>query len=451
MPQADPKSSSGQEQQQTAQTVPYPSPYPQQFEDDTIDFYELWITLWNRKWLVIAVTVVAALGSIVYALQLQVIYKAEALLLPPKKKDIQSLNSFGPQLLGNERLTRIDKKDVTGPAADAVFSKFKQNLNSRTLHKKFIQEKGLMEFLAPDKTAETRDEDIYKGFAKLIKLGEKNGSTSLSIEMHDAEIAAQWVNDLIEFIDKETIAMLVEDLRNSIANEIRFIEYTISSKRQMVKQRKQDQVKEIETKIESKRKMAGIRRRDKIVRYTEASQTAKILGIMTGLAQQTKIVETSRGIIQQPLKSEEKTSGASIAQMNVDIATATTPLFFMGYDALMSELHILKSRINDDPFIPGLRDLEEQLNLLDATKSEDPYIEGLRDLQERLALLRSIKFDKEKVKALHIDQAAYPPKSAIKPNRRSIVSLSTVAGLFSGIFLTFFIEFVQKQRKKHSE
>ena len=94
MPQADSKSSSGQEQQQTIQTVPYPSPYPQQFEDDTIDMYELCIILWKRKWLVIAVTVAAALGSVVHALQQQHVYKAEALLLPPKAKDIQSMNFF---------------------------------------------------------------------------------------------------------------------------------------------------------------------------------------------------------------------------------------------------------------------------------------------------------------------------------------------------------------------
>ena len=70
MTQTDSQSSSGQEQQQTAKIAPYPYPYPQQFEEDTIDLYELWITLWNGKWLVIAVTVVVALGSIFFALQL---------------------------------------------------------------------------------------------------------------------------------------------------------------------------------------------------------------------------------------------------------------------------------------------------------------------------------------------------------------------------------------------
>ena len=85
-------------------------------------------------------------------------------------------------------------------------------------------------------------------------------------------------------------------------------------------------------------------------------------------------------------------------QMNVDIATATTPLYYLGFEALSSEISVLESR-----------------------KSDDPFISGLRDLQEELALLRSIAFDKKNIRAIHIDQAASPPKYAIKPNRRMFV------------------------------
>jgi len=136
--------------------------------------------------------------------------------------------------------------------------------------------------------------------------------------------------------------------------------------------------------------------------------------------------------------------------MNVDIATATTPLFFIGYDALEAVLINLKLRSIDDPFIPGLRDLQEQIYLLRSIKSDDPFIKGLRDLQENLALLRSIKIEEEGMHAVTIDQAAYPPKNPIKRNRRLIVSLGTVVGLFSGIFLVFFVSFVQKQNETHS-
>ena len=93
MAQTDSKSSFGQKQQQTAQMTPY----PQQFEDETIDLYELWITLWKRKWLVIAVTVVVGIGAVFYSLVIPRVYKAEVLLLPPKLKEIHSLNVLGLQ------------------------------------------------------------------------------------------------------------------------------------------------------------------------------------------------------------------------------------------------------------------------------------------------------------------------------------------------------------------
>ena len=99
MPVTDSKPTSDNPQTQAPQNVQYAAPYPQQFEDDTIDLYELWITLWNKKWLVIAVTVIAALGSVVYALLTPKIYKAEALLLPPRSKD--------GELYTNELLSKV--------------------------------------------------------------------------------------------------------------------------------------------------------------------------------------------------------------------------------------------------------------------------------------------------------------------------------------------------------
>jgi len=97
MPKTESNPSAETDQPQPPQHTQYAPPYSQPIEDDTIDLYELWITLWSKKWLVIAVTIIAALGSVVYALQQTPIYKAEALLLPPKAKDIQSLNMQGLQ------------------------------------------------------------------------------------------------------------------------------------------------------------------------------------------------------------------------------------------------------------------------------------------------------------------------------------------------------------------
>ena len=362
MPKTESNSAAETDQPQSPQYVQYAPPYAQPFEDDTIDLYELWITLWSKRWLVIGVTAVAAIGSVVYALLQPPVYKAEALLLPPKAKDVQSLNVQG----------------VQGASEAGVFSVFNKNLNSRNLQKKFIKEYGLMELLAPERTPETRDEDIYEGFSKLFKIDDN----SISIELHDPEVAAQWVNDYIKFMDSETIRLLVENMRNSITNRIRDIEYTIGSKRQMAKQR----------------------REDKINLFHEASSIAVKLGV------------------------KDRVDATNVVQNNqLNISTASTPLYYRGFRALKAEITILKNR-----------------------KSDDPFIVGLRDLQESLALLRSIKIEDEGLHAVSIDQAAYPPKNRIKPNRRLIVSLGTVVGLFLGIFLVFFVSFIQNQKETHS-
>ena len=381
MPKTESNTAAEKEQPQALQTMTYVPQYAQPFEDDTIDLYEMWITLWSKKWLVIGVTVIAALGSVVYALQQTPIYKAEALLLPPKAKDIQSLNMQGVQ--GLQRVQGVQGlQGLQGASAVGVFAEFKNNLSSRTLQKKFIKEYGLMEMLAPERTPETKDEEIYEGFAKMIKI-ENKGSTSISIELHDAEVAAQWVNDYIKFIDTETITLLVENMRNSITNRIRDIEYTIGSKRQMAKQRREDQIQQ----------------------FQEASTIAVKLGV------------------------KDRVDATNVVQNNqLNSSTSTTPLYYRGSRALNAEIAILLNR-----------------------KSDDPFIMGLRDLQESLALLRSIKIEDEGLRAVSVDQAAYPPKNRIKPNRRLIVSLGTVVGLFLGIFLVFFVSFIQNQKEAHSE
>ena len=347
------------------QYVQYAPPYAQPFEDDTIDLYELWITLWSKKWLVIGVTAVAAIGSVVYALLQPPVYKAEALLLPPKAKDVQSLNVKG----------------VPGASAAGVFSAFNKNLSSRSLQKKFIEKYDLLDILAPNRTPETRDIEILESFSKMMKIEDKGGF-SISMESNDPVFAAKLVNDYVSFFDLETVRQLVSDARNSIQEQIVDIEYKIASKRQMAKQRREDQ----------------------IIRFGEALIIARKLAIKDRVATNT-VVQNNQ----------------------LNISTSNTPLYYRGFKALDAEIVFLKNR-----------------------KSDDPFIGGLRDLQEQLTLLRSFIINESGMHSVTVDQAAYPPKNRIKPNRRLIVSLGTVVGLFLGIFLVFFVSFIQKQKEAHS-
>jgi len=468
MPKTESNTAAEKVQPQALQTITYVPQYAQPLEDDTIDLYELWITLWSKKWLVIGVTVIAALGSVVFALLQPPVYKAEALLLPPDENKFQSMNVQGVQGVDGVR----GLQGVQGITSDGVFAKFKKNLSSRILQKKFIQDFGLMELLAPERTPETRDEDIYEGFAKMFKI-ETGESTSISIELHDPEVAAQWVNDYVQFMDKETISKLFEKIQNSIATQIRDIEYMISSKRELAKIRREDKITGIENTIAAKRALVKQRRLDKItgIENTIEAKRAlvkqrrldKITGIEDTIAAKQagakrrrfdKILRFREAILIADAlgikKREDATSFIKSTQMNLDIITSTNPLYYAGSQELQAEINTLEQRKSDDPFIAGLRDLQEELARLNAIKSDDPFIDGLRDLQENLALLRQIKIDDEGLHAVTIDQAAYPPKNRIKPNRRLIVSLGTAVGLFLGIFLVFFVSFVQNQKESHS-
>ena len=377
MPEIESNSASVKVQPERTQNVQY----AQSFENDTIDLYELWITLWNKKWIVIGMTAVAALGSVVFALLQPPVYKAEALLLPPRAKNVQSLNVQGvPGVQGRN-------KDVKLEVSDIVFLSFKNNLRSRNIQKKFIKEYDLMESLSPGRTSETRDEDIYTGFAQMIKVEEEITNkivlNRISIELNDPERAAQWINDYIKFVDIETIDILVGNIRNSINSNIRKIEYIIDTKRKMAKQRREDTIQQ----------------------FLEASIIATKLGV------------------------KERVEVINVVQNNqLDSSTSSTPLYYRGFRALNAEISVLKNR-----------------------KSDDAFINGLLDLQEQLVLLNSNKIDPIGMHAVTIDQAAYPPKNRIKPNRRLIVSLGTMVGLFLGIFLVFFVSFIQKQKEAHSE
>ena len=162
---------------------------------------------------------------------------------------------------------------MQGVTAAGAFAAFKNNLSSRSLQKKFIDEQGLMEILAPNRTPETRDIEILEGFSKMIKIKDAE-EFSVSTESNDPEFAAKLVNDYVSFFDLETVRGLVSDARNSIEEQIMDIENIIVSKRKIVKLRREDQIKEIESSIASKRLIAKKRREDQIneIEYSIASK-----------------------------------------------------------------------------------------------------------------------------------------------------------------------------------
>ena len=231
------------------------------------------------------------------------------------------------------------------------------------------------------------DAEILNNFHSMIKIKDAE-FFSVSIESHDPVFSAKIINDFIDFVNIETVKNQKLITQRKINEAILDIDYAISSKRKMAKKR----------------------RRDQILRFQEAKIIAKSLGF------ERRVDATN--IIQ------------STSKASTDITAATTPLYYIGTQALNAEISILKNRVSDDPFIPGLR-----------------------DLQDRIGFLKTIDLEKLNLDAVLIDQKAYAPKLPIRPNRKLIILSGTTMGLFFGLILTTIITIIKKNyeyRKKYN-
>lgn len=285
--------------------------YPQQPgyypPEDEINLIDLVKVLFRQKYIISGLTIAATIGAVLYALIATPVYKAEAVFLPPVASDVQVLTVQGVQ-------------GVPGVGVDAAYKAFKRNLDSRKLLKHFFENHGIIDVLAPERSEETSRESVFQSFRNMIHVKTDKESLSFSIEWEDPEQASEWVNQYVALTSQKTVDQLVFNVRDAINNRIRYIEYTIASKR----------------------KMARERREDKIAVLKEALGIAKSLNI------------------------EDRFEVSTVVQNSdvVNVNAAATPLYYRGSKQLTAEIESLVNRKSDDPFISGLRNQQEELTRL---------------------------------------------------------------------------------------
>ncbi len=140
-----------------------------------------------------------------------------------------------------------------------------------------------------------------------------------------------------------------------------------------------------------------------------------------------------------------------------NISNNDPQLYKIGFEAIEAQIKSLSNRKTDDPFIPELSKLQAELSLLEhnrkaeqlkTRKDDDPFIKSLRDKQSEIIRLESIQIDPATVKTARLDQAANPSEHRIKPKRKLIVVLGFVSGIILGVFVAFFSNLLEYQRKE---
>ncbi|EKO3825628.1 LPS O-antigen length regulator [Vibrio harveyi] len=210
--------------------LPYPL-QPQSTEDE-IDLRELFKALWKGKWIIIATTFVFAVGAVLYALSLPNIYKSDALLAPAENSGGGGLSKMAGQLGGLAALAGVNLGAGESSQTDLAV----QVMKSRQFIEAFINKHDLLVPLMAAKDWDLvnnkliLDEELYNPttgewlrepnglrgatptaqeafevFSKEVfnvSQDKESGLYTVSVKNYSPYIAQQWVNWLIEDINK---------------------------------------------------------------------------------------------------------------------------------------------------------------------------------------------------------------------------------------------------------
>ncbi|ANU37661.1 hypothetical protein VSVS05_02583 [Vibrio scophthalmi] len=211
--------------------LPYP-PQSQTVADDEIDLRELFFALWKGKWIIIAITFVFALGSVLYALSLPNVYKADALLAPAESSGGGGLSQMAGQLGGLAALAGVNLGGGESSQTDLAV----QVMKSRQFIDVFINKHNLLVPLMAAKEWDLAsnklvfDDELYDQSSKQwlrepqglrgatpsaqeafevftketlsVNQSKESGLYTISVQHYSPYIAQQWVNWLVEDINK---------------------------------------------------------------------------------------------------------------------------------------------------------------------------------------------------------------------------------------------------------
>lgn len=287
---------------------------------DDLSLVDIAKVLLRRKNLILGTAALALCIGLVYVFTANRVYQVETILLPPSFENIQPLNVLNSSNLNS----------------DNVFEALIMNLNSRKFKKTFFDKFKILETLSIASTQTLTEKDsnkIFENFSKAIKVkvDKKANSVYITLEGANEEKLGLWLDDFVVMANQETKNQLIRNLQSNINSKIKILKISISSKRSIYKQRRQDELGRLE----------------------EAFETAKILGI-----------RGYNNVNSVPTKNNQ-----------LSIYLQEKKIYMQGTRILQAEMDALKNRKSDDIHIEGLRDLQEQLTRLEIIKIEKENVE----------------------------------------------------------------------------
>ncbi len=266
--------------------------------EDGMSLVDLWKMIYKSRKHIFVITSLATILAIIYALNQPLVYRVNTILLKPSGGDVQAMTDF---------IKGSDGADTSS----VVFDKFKGNLTSRSIQRNFFNKYNIIDELYPSKAKGKPIDRILREFSYMFEVVVDKNKVTVFMEYKNSEIATNWLNQFIYFVNMETKNQFSEDIRSSISHKILNIEKIIKSKKEMAKRRREDRISSLKE---------------------EAAVLQSFLNLEYMKGKVEFLEEESIHIYRKHL--------------------------------VASEIKVLEARVSDEPFIDGLRDLQEELTNL---------------------------------------------------------------------------------------
>jgi uncharacterized protein involved in exopolysaccharide biosynthesis len=393
----------------------YPPVY---YEEDEIDLYELWLVLVRRKKVVLGITFFAVLIALIIAFLLPPVYKTEATLMPLGGKG----KSLGG-LAGLASLAGISLPvEQSGITVEAV-------LNSRILRERIVKRLNLLPKLFPDKWDEEHKRWILEGEkdkpptvfdgAQVLKdlisvsTDRKTGVLTLSVEFKkDPEMAYKIAKTALEEARK-----ILNEKSFTVARKYRmYVEKRLQEAREILKNTEEIYQKFMAGKIKEIPLMID---EDIYLNY------GKLKGQLLAKEEALKALKEASPNSQRKIEKVRK----QIAELKRKLRSMESNLSHPSYVAAPE-------------YLLNLKKLQARLNIalgLYETLLKEYELAKAQEMKEQISF--------------QVIDPPYVPKEdkPYKPKKKLIVAVALVSGLFLGIFLAFFSEWLENVRKKHKQ
>lgn len=381
--------------------------------EDEINFLDYWRVIRRSWWIIALIFFASVVTAAIVSLHMTPIYQAKVTLMP--------IESSGSQV--SVALRSLESLPFVGGmlpnVGGASASKLVTVLNSRTMTEDVIHALDLIKVLfeGPQDEPPTLQDAVKALATGMTEITEdKKGLISVAVEYKDPKIAAdianQYTIELQRFLCENALSMAKRN-RIFIENQLNNVKGKLRSAEEAMK------------KFQTNKKIVAM-----------DAQAEASINALAGLKAQITAKEVELGVVKQ-------------------YATSTNT------DVL---------RIKD-----GLRELKKQLAMVEK-KGSNPEADALPSLSEAPELgLQYVRLKRDAVtrqkvyelltqqlEVAKIEEAkeditfqvidpAIPPEKRIKPNRRRTVMLAGVVSLFAGIFLVFFLEYLENLKKREEE